>query len=86
MKKIKVGDVILNHHASERNPIRISVITNINDPWVYCLSYSNKKHISKYDKYGIEQDDKFEIIGNIDFIGFIKSHLKLIENELQKTK
>ena len=66
-KKIKQGDVLLNTHASERNPIRRSVIIGHNDQYVFAI-YLRKKTIRRCSYYlrDVLYDDAFQIIGHID--------------------
>lgn len=89
MCKFKPGDVILNEHVSERNPIRTSVVYStssfMNGQKVYTCLYLDDKKISKchFNVYDGDNDENFKRIGHIDLYTYLKNELqKITNNEL----
>ena len=77
VKKIKVGDVILNHYASEDNPHRKSIVVQLSsrhNGYNKCLTSNGKggTEIIEFLNMDFATDPKFEIIGHIDFLEFFK--------------
>lgn len=76
VKKIKVGDVILNHYASENNPHRKSIVIRLSSRHngYKCLTSDGKggTEIIEFSSMDFVMDPKFEIIDNIDFLEFLK--------------
>lgn len=76
-KKIKVGDVVLNHYASENNPHRKSIVLHLSSSYngyYKCIAPNGKggTDIIKYSRMDLLTDPKFEIINHIDFLKFLK--------------
>ena len=66
-QEICIGDILLNLHASERNPLRKSVVTGINGQYVFCLCpYKKTLKRVRYYLNDVRYDEDFQIIGNID--------------------
>lgn len=90
MCKFKFGDVILNEHASDKNPIKKSIVWNrakINGSDCYKCLYiqSNGTYGEAYYDISItDKDDSFKKIGHIDLIGFIKDELGKFDNQGNK--
>lgn len=65
--KVIIGDVLLNNHASERNPHRKSIVYEVTSEWVNCICcYKYKIEKIKYSVKDVNTDDKFEVINHID--------------------
>ena len=76
-KKIKVGDVVLNHYASENNPHRKSIVIQLSSSYngYYKCITSNSKggtDIIEFSRMDLVTDPKFEIIDHIDFLEILK--------------
>lgn len=67
--KVKIGDVLLNEHASERNPLRISIVYEITKDEIHGI-YIYKGKITKvrYLKSDVNSDDAWKVINHIDII------------------
>ncbi len=68
-KKIKVGDVVLNHYASENNPHRKSIVIQLSSSYYKCIALNSKggTDIIEFSRMDLLTDPKFEIINHIDF-------------------
>ena len=78
MKKVYIGDVILNLYASEDNPHRIGIVNNIDKEYVYMICiYKGKIDKYKFYKSDITNDtEHFIIKGTIDLCKLIGDALK----------
>ena len=77
VKKIKVGDVILNHYASEDNPHRKSIVVQLSSKhngYNKCLTSNGKggTEIIEFLSMDFVMDPKFEIIDHVDFLEILK--------------
>ena len=77
--RVRVGDVINNLWASDKNPLRTSIVNNIDKDFVYCIYlHKNKICKAKYSRYEVNKDaEHFVIKGHINLY-------ELLENELNK--
>ena len=75
-KKIKVGDVVLNHYASENNPHRKSIIIQLSSRHngYKCITSNGKggTEIIEFSSMDFVMDPKFEIIDHINFLEILK--------------
>ena len=71
--KVKVGDILLNEHASDRNPCRVTIVYEITKDQVHCISvYKRKLNKTVYMKYVVNEDKAFKVIGHINLIDEIE--------------
>ena len=73
MQDLRVGDILLNHYASERNPGRKTVVVSISPRNVTSISqYRGKIHKCNYSQRDVRWNKKFEVVGHIDLCGMIQ--------------
>ena len=77
MKKVHIGDIILNEHASERNPLRKSIVM-YSDNNFYTVIYfnGNLRSAARFEKNNVKTDPAFKIIGHVDIDGFLMNAIK----------
>ena len=76
MQDIRIGDILLNHFASDDNPAKRSIVVSIT-PTVVVSVYAYKGRINKsnYAQKDVRWNKKFEIIGHCDICGIIRDIL-----------
>lgn len=75
------GDIILNHWAGEKNPVRISIVTHIGKKHTQVL-YEHNGNLVKGEYYtsDLKNDrEHFEIIDRFDYEKQIKDKLKALK-------
>lgn len=77
MKQVRIGDIILNEHASERNPLRKSIVM-YSDNNFYTVIYfnGNLRSAARFEKRDVKNDPAFKIIGHVDINRFLKNAIK----------
>lgn len=77
------GDIVLNHWASDENPVRVSIITHIGKEFTQCLYEHNGNLVKcRYYTNELKRDiEHFEIIGHLDYEKPIKEMLKKLKGE-----
>lgn len=77
MKNIRIGDIILNEHAADHNPLRKSIVMYIDDNFYTTIYFNGKlRSAAKYEKLVVKRDPKFKIIGHVDINGFLMNAIK----------
>lgn len=77
MRKLRIGDIIINLYASETNPHRKGIVKDLSHDYVYMMTIYNGK-IDKYSFYrsDVERDEEgFIIKGNVKLNVIIKNIL-----------
>lgn len=69
-QKVRIGDILENHYASDRNPSRRSVVIEIGSYYTTCV-YAYKGRIRKSSFYtrDVHYNEKFVIVGHVDIVG-----------------
>lgn len=72
------GDILLDHYASENNPLRKSIINGSNGRYVFVL-YPHKRRLHKaaFSKYDVQYDKKFEIVGRVNLEKLISDAIQI---------
>ena len=79
---VKFGDILFNGYASERNPIRKSIVVYVTSTYIKCVCIvDGKLKEVTYSKYDVEQteEDKFKVIGHVDLVEYINNVLNKYE-------
>lgn len=77
MRKLRIGDIIINLHAAETNPHRKGIVKDLSRDYVYMMTIDKGK-IDKYSFYrsDVERDkENFIIKGNVKLNVIIKNIL-----------
>lgn len=84
--KMKCGDLVCNHWASDKNPTKYFVFIGDNGKRAECIYYNGQRLCkSSYYSNDLKDTEKFEIVGHIDILQFIKDPLmKLNENNKRR--
>lgn len=65
---MRVGDIILNRSAGKDNPERYSVFLRWQGNEAVCVALANNVvRIVRWDKYDVQHDGKFEVVGQSRF-------------------
>ena len=76
----KFGDIILNHYAGERNPIKYTMFIKYSGRYAKCIDMDGND--VRYDKKDIINNPEFEIIDNIQIKEqFIKATIKYLNKQ-----
>ena len=77
----RVGDIILNEWAGERNPTRYSMVFKKSGRYVYCWYIESKNRIGQCRLLAQDlknnDDGKFSIIGHCDIFVKIRESLEI---------
>jgi len=58
----RFGDLVLNHHASKRNPLRVGMVLRAERSALYCLARDGQRF-----QFGHGWQDHIEKVGSLDF-------------------
>ncbi len=73
---MRVGDIILNRWASEDNPKRYSVFLRWQGNEAVCVALANNVvRTVRWDKYAVQHDGKYEVVGNIPILKILREGL-----------
>ena len=73
---MRVGDIILNRWASEDNPKRYSVFLRWQGNEAVCVALANNVvRTVRWDKYAVQHDGKYEVVGHIPILKILREGL-----------
>lgn len=84
---MRVGDIILNRWASEDNPKHYSVFLRWQGNEAVCVTLvNNVVRTVRWDKYAVQHDGKYEVVGHIPILKILREGLQDAKQRVEASR